>query len=51
MTEYTDLCGCEWEEIKGIWVCTKRCEKHSKPKPKPEFRPKSECCRAGGKWD
>ena len=30
----TDLCGCVWEIQEGIWVCGKRCPKHSKPKSK-----------------
>jgi len=41
----TDICGCVFEVQKGIFVCVKRCPKHSKPKPKRPYRPKAECVR------
>lgn len=47
----TDLCGCVWDIQEGIWVCVKRCSKHSKPKPKRAYRPKAESVRSGGKFD
>jgi hypothetical protein len=47
----TDLCGCVWEIQEGVWVCVKRCPKHSKPKSKRPYRPKAESVRSGGKFD
>ena len=47
----TDLCGCEWEIREGIWICVKRCLKHSKKKSRRPFRPKAESVRRGGKFD
>jgi hypothetical protein len=47
----TDLCGCVWEIQEGIWVCVKRCPKHSKPRSKRPYRPKAESVRSGGKFD
>jgi len=47
----TDLCGCVWEIQEGIWVCVKRCPKHSKPKSKRPYRSKAESVRSGGKFD
>ena len=47
----TDLYGCIWEIQEGIWVCVKRCSKHSKPKSKRPYRPKAESVRSGGKFD
>ncbi|MCK4478280.1 hypothetical protein KAU88_07115 [Candidatus Bathyarchaeota archaeon] len=40
-----DVCGCVWEIQGDVWVCVKRCRKHSKPKKKRPFRAKAECVR------